>query len=515
MKYFGNFDLSIEVQQSIKNMNIVEPTPIQERTIPAILDGKDVVGIGQTGTGKTLAYGATMISMLQKDGELKGLILAPTRELTLQIEQELKRLTVCAPMRVVSAYGGSQIEKQINDLKRGTDILVATPGRLLDLMKRKVVSFEKIQMVVIDEADEMLKMGFIEDVDLILSRMPDKKQMLLFSATMKAPIKKLLNTYMRDYVFIQIDERITTASTVKQYYLEVRNKDKLEALARLIDYYSITRGLIFCLTKKGVDDLAYALRQKGYRVEAIHGDLTQEQRFKALNRFKNGEAHLLVATDVMARGIDIKDISHVINYEVGKDKDSYVHRIGRTGRASQSGVALSLVTYKEKYYLEEISKALGCYIQKMYVPANEQIIQAKSKEILEEASHVYERKGHVDFLETMQAYDYKTLALLSASMMKMLYDDRIGFNDKVLISNDSEIKKVRVNAGSVEKMSYTALKKAIMQNTNIPEDRIRNIQIERKYSIIEVHQDYVDELINKLNRVKVSRTHLKLEKMGD
>ena len=516
MKYFGNYNLKIEVLQSIKNMNIVNPTPIQDRCIPLILEHRDVCGIGQTGTGKTLAYGASMISMFTKDNILKGLILAPTRELVLQIEKEMKKLTVCAPMRVVSVFGGTQIEKQISELKRGVDILVATPGRLLDLMDRHLVDFDQLQMVVIDEADEMLKMGFIEDVDKILEAMPENKQMLLFSATMKAPIRKLLNTYMKeDHDFIQIDPTVRTAETVKQYYCEVRNKDKLETLCRLIDCYHIQKGLVFCLTKKAVDDLSWALRKKGYTVEAIHGDLTQEQRFQSFSRFKNNQSRLLVATDVMARGIDIKEIDYVINYEVGKDKDSYVHRIGRTGRAQNEGIAISLVTYKEKEILENIAKAMDAYIQKLNVPSNEEIHKAVTTDILKEASVLFEKRKHLDSMDILKQYDSKNLLNLASCMLTMLYEERIGFDSSIKITNESEYVKIRILAGESDRISYTNMKKAILSNVVMPEEMIGRIQIERKYTIIEIHQDYADEVIKKLTNLKVNRIRLKLSKMGD
>lgn len=516
MKYFGNFNLSIEVQQSIKNMKIVHPTPIQEKSIPLILKGKDVVGIGQTGTGKTLAFGSCMISMFEKDNKLKGLILAPTRELVIQIEKELERLTVCAPMRIVSCFGGSAIESQIHAINKGVDILVATPGRLMDLYRRKVVKFDDIKTVVIDEADEMLKMGFIEEVDEILGKIPTDYQMLLFSATMKDPIKRLLAKYMQsDYEFIQIDEKITTAKTVDQFYIEVKSKDKLEVLTRLIDAYRIDKGLIFCLTKKSVDELADSLKKKGYLVEAIHGDYSQETRLTALRKFEKGKVKLLVATDVMARGIDISGISHVINYEVGKENDSYVHRIGRTGRASESGVAISLVTNKEKYYLENIAKATNTYIKVMEIPTATNIKKAVMDEILKEASKIAEGKKHQDFMSQMKEYDHKTLMMLSASLMKMLYDHRIGYDESVDFENKNEYVKLRINAGSQDHISYTNIMKAVQAKKVIPTNKIGKIQVERKYSIIEVSKDYADLFIKTMNRVKILRVYLKIDKMGD
>ena len=289
MKQFEEFNLSIEVLQGIRKMGYEMPTKIQNEAIPFVLEGKDVIGLAQTGTGKTLAFASTMLSMLEfnYDKTIKGVILSPTRELVIQIENEMRKIGQFTKAKIVSVYGGSKIEPQIRDIKRGVDIIIATPGRLMDLMRRKVVKLDQVKMVVLDEADEMLNMGFVEDIETILKETNDDKQTILFSATMKPDIQKIAKNYMKEEVeLIKVDQHIKTASTIQQFYVETKPKDRIETLCRLIDYSQIESGIIFCKTKKGVDDLVFELKNRNYLVEGIHGDLSQEQRVKALRQFK-------------------------------------------------------------------------------------------------------------------------------------------------------------------------------------------------------------------------------------
>lgn len=358
---FNELELSKDVLKGIEKMGYVSPSPIQEKTIPLLLEGKDIIGQAQTGTGKTLAFGSVLLSKIKKrNKQVQGLILSPTRELALQIHEELKRIGSFTDLSIVSVYGGSEIEKQIKQIKKGADIVVGTPGRIQDLMRRKVLKLENIQYLVLDEADEMLNMGFIEDIENILEATPETKQTLLFSATMPSDIKKIASFYMQeDYQHVQVKAKSMTASTVSQYYFETSSQNKFEVLCRILDSRQMQNTIIFCRTKRSVDDIVALMQQRHYNVEAMHGDLSQNQRLQTLNRFKRGQIQYLVATDVAARGIDVEGITHVINYDLPVEKEAYVHRIGRTGRAGAKGKAISFVNQYEDRLLDMIQEYIS------------------------------------------------------------------------------------------------------------------------------------------------------------
>ena len=350
MNQFKQLGLSDNVLKAIVQLEFEKPSPIQEKAIPVLLDGQDIIGQAQTGTGKTLAFAGVLLTKIESGKkEPQAYILSPTRELSMQIYAELKKLWKYTDLRFACVYGGSGIEKQIKDIKKGVDIIVGTPGRIMDLMRRHVLSFEHVDYVVLDEADEMLNMGFVEDIETILQATKDVHQTMLFSATMPSEIKSIAQNYMKDdYQHIHIKQKTKTASTVKQYYVEVKAKDRFEALCRLIDSQTMTSGIIFCRTKRSVDEVTEMMQKGNYNVEAMHGDLNQDHRSRTLRKFKDGTIKFLIATDVAARGIDVEDVSHVINYELPQESDLYVHRIGRTGRANKEGVAYTIVCGKEE-----------------------------------------------------------------------------------------------------------------------------------------------------------------------
>ena len=326
-KTFYDLGLSKLVLQGIEMMGYVMPSPIQEKAIPVLLEGKDIIGQAQTGTGKTLAFGSVLLSCIEKSQQgVQALILSPTRELALQIDEELRRICKYTRLSIVSVYGGSEIEKQIRALKKGADIVVGTPGRVLDLMRRKALRLDHVNWLVLDEADEMLNMGFIDDIETILQTVPEQRHTVLFSATMPSDIKKIASFYMKeDYQHIQIKAKTMTASTVSQYYFETKLNRRFEVLCRILDSREMDNAIIFCKTKRSVDEVVAAMQQKHYNVEAMHGDLSQNQRMNTLRRFKNGQIQYLVATDVAARGIDVDNISHVINYELPQEEELYIH----------------------------------------------------------------------------------------------------------------------------------------------------------------------------------------------
>ncbi|MFN2284254.1 MAG: DEAD/DEAH box helicase [Anaerolineae bacterium] len=354
---FQAFSLHPALMQAVDELGYESPTPIQERAIPALMDGRDVLGQAQTGTGKTAAFALPMLHGLETDdahGRVQGLVVAPTRELANQVAKAVYEYGRHRDVRVLAVYGGQSYSRQINRLRRGVDIVIGTPGRMLDLIRKDILDLSAVRYLVLDEADEMLSMGFIEDIEAILSETPSTRQTALFSATLPGRIRQLADRYMSSPEAITINpQRLTVAETEQRYYL-VYEDDKLAALTRLLETEEMTSVLVFTRTKVGASELANALFEHGTQAEALHGDLSQPARETVMGRFRRGQIKVLVATDVAARGLDIDDVSHVINYDIPFDPEAYVHRIGRTGRAGKSGIALTLVTPHDRRRLQKI-----------------------------------------------------------------------------------------------------------------------------------------------------------------
>ncbi|KKB39740.1 DEAD/DEAH box helicase [Bacillus thermotolerans] len=357
MTKFKDLNLSEPTLKAIDKMGFEEATPIQAQTIPTALEGNDVIGQAQTGTGKTTAFGVPMIEKVDTDDHtVQGLVIAPTRELAIQVSEELYKIGSGKRIGILAVYGGQDIQRQIRALKKRPHIIVGTPGRILDHINRRTLKLEHLQTLVLDEADEMLNMGFIQDIEAILSHMPAERQTLLFSATMPKQIRAIAERFMNNPVTIRVKAKEMTVSNIEQHFIKVHQRDKFDVLSRLIDVQSPELAIIFGRTKRRVDELANALSLRGYQAEGIHGDLTQAKRLTVLKRFKEGKIDVLVATDVAARGLDISGVTHVYNYDIPQDPESYVHRIGRTGRAGKEGVAITLVEPREMGYLREVER---------------------------------------------------------------------------------------------------------------------------------------------------------------
>lgn len=352
---FTELNLSDAILAAIEKAGFETPSPIQEQTIPLALEGKDVIGQAQTGTGKTAAFGLPTLNKIDVENPaIQALVIAPTRELAVQSQEELFRFGREKGVKVRSVYGGSSIEKQIKALKSGAHIVVGTPGRLLDLIKRKALKLNGIETLILDEADEMLNMGFLEDIESIISRVPESRQTLLFSATMPDAIKRIGVQFMKDPEHVKIAAKELTTDLVDQYYIRIKENEKFDTMTRLIDVDQPELSIVFGRTKRRVDELTRGLKLRGYRAEGIHGDLDQGKRLRVLRDFKNDNLDILVATDVAARGLDISGVTHVYNYDIPQDPESYVHRIGRTGRAGKSGLSITFVSPNEMGYLKII-----------------------------------------------------------------------------------------------------------------------------------------------------------------
>ena len=375
---FQDFNLTPAILRAIEDLGFKEPMPIQAEVLPILLSQRtDLVGLAQTGTGKTAAFGLPLLQNIDpKNRSVQALVLCPTRELCMQITKDLLSYAKYIPeILIVPVYGGASIEQQFKSLAKKPQIIVATPGRLQDMIRRNRIDFSNVQWMVLDEADEMLDMGFQEDVDAILEYMPENKNTLLFSATMPAEVEQILNKYMKDPVRISIGQKNSGTANVRHNYYMIKASDRYLALKRLIDYYPSIYGIVFCRTKLETQEVADSLIHDGYNAASLHGDLSQAQRDLVMNHFRQGFTQILVATDVAARGLDVNNLTHIINYNLPDDIDTYVHRSGRTGRADKTGICISLVHQKEKHKIKAIEKQLGQPMERCLIPTAQQVCE--------------------------------------------------------------------------------------------------------------------------------------------
>ena len=362
---FKQLGINSELEKSLKKNGILEPTPIQAQAIPSLLDGRDVIAQAQTGTGKTLAFLLPILEKINPNKKaVQALIVTPTRELAIQITAEAKKYSDIKGINQLSVYGGQDVEQQIRKLKNGVHLVIGTPGRIIDHLKRETINFGKLDMLVLDEADQMLHMGFLTDIEAIVRQTPKRRQTMLFSATIRQDIKQLAGQYMRDPKSIAVESKTVTLETVEQIVIETTDRGKQDSLFEALDKYNPFLAIIFCRTKRRVKMLNDALQMKGYNSDEIHGDLSQAKRERAMKNFKNAKLQYLVATDVAARGIDVEGITHIFNYDIPEDAESYIHRIGRTARAGKSGVAVTFVTPKNVEELNTIERKIKMSIKK-------------------------------------------------------------------------------------------------------------------------------------------------------
>ncbi len=400
MSTFYQFGLSDAVIRATASMGFEETTSIQDLAIPIAMTGSDIIGQAQTGTGKTAAFGIPMIEICIEDQSyIQGLIITPTRELAVQVAEEINTLGQFKNIRALPIYGGQDIERQIKALKKKPQIIVATPGRLMDHMRRKLIRLQQLKVVVLDEADEMLNMGFREDIEKILTDVPPERQTMLFSATMPQPIQDLARKFMRNPEFVRMKAKDITVPNTEQYYYQTHEKEKFDALCRLLDLHSPEAAIVFARTKKRVDELLEGLNKRGYSAEAIHGDLTQAKRDSVMRKFKNMSTEILVATDVAARGLDIGSVTHVYNFDIPQDPDSYVHRIGRTGRLGKPGIAVTFVSHREINHLEHIERSIKKKITRKPVPTINEAIEGQQRLIADKLIQIIENGGHLQYKE--------------------------------------------------------------------------------------------------------------------
>ncbi len=506
-KKFTDFYFSEEILKGVERMGFSDLTPVQAETFTPFLKGKDVIVQAPTGTGKTCAFGIPMIEKINSDSKsVDAIVLCPTRELVIQTCEELTKVSKFKKgINIVAIYGGQPIDKQIFALKKKPQIIVATPGRLIDHLKRKTVKIKDLKILVLDEADEMLNMGFKEDLDVILETVPTDRQTVLFSATMPEEIINIANKYQKENpCHIKVTKDELTVNTVKQYYLEVKLPNRIETIERLIDANKYKLCMIFCNTKKKVDEISAELRQHKYPADALHGDMKQMQRDRVMSRFKKGITGILVATDVAARGIDVDDVDAVFNYEIPEDFEYYVHRIGRTGRANKEGISYTFVSGREVKKLKELMKYTKGTISLITPPSLKEVKAVNLECIMEDAKCILGDNNFKDYREYLEKY---TLANnvdifdLSATLLKMLNEGKKSdMSNEKKEKNHNDENKVRlfVNLGKMDKMGTNNMID-LLKSGGVLFEQIGKIEIMPKFSFVDVEEEAVNIIMETLN----------------
>lgn len=520
---FEELNLDERILRAVEDMGFEEASPIQASAIPVIMDDRDVVGQAQTGTGKTAAYSIPVLEKIDPDlKKLQAVILCPTRELAVQVAEEIRKLAkYMSDIKVLPVYGGQEIVRQIKSLKAGVQILVGTPGRVMDHMRRKTVKFDNVSMVVLDEADEMLDMGFREDMETILTDTPEDRQTIMFSATMPKAIMDIAKNFQKDAEIIKVVRKELTVKNIEQYYYEVRPKNKNELLCRLIDIYNPRLSVVFCNTKRQVDELISELKGRGYFADGIHGDMKQAQRDRVMADFRSGKTEILIATDVAARGIDVDDVDVVFNYDLPQDEEYYVHRIGRTGRAGREGVALSFVSGKEAYKLKDIERYCKTKIKAKPIPSMDDVKNTKLEAIFSNIKETIEAGGLSDMVEAVEdrlnMEDYTCLDV-AAALLKMVVGDSLEDREELeqvhydLDADRRGMVRLFINVGKKDKIKPANILGAITGESGIPGKLVGSIDMLDNYTFVEVPSKYADAVLLAMENVTIKGRKISMEK---
>ena len=497
---FDELNLDAKILRAVTDMGFEAASPIQAKAIPLEIEGKDIIGQAQTGTGKTAAFGIPLLQKIDpKNKKLQAVVLCPTRELAIQVADEIRSLAkYMHGIKVLPIYGGQEIVKQIRSLKDGVQVIIGTPGRVMDHMRRKTIKFGQVHTVVLDEADEMLNMGFLEDMETILSELPEERQTVMFSATMPAAIAEIAKKFQKEPEIVKVVKKDLTVPKVTQYYYEVKPKNKIEVMCRLLDMYAPKLSVVFCNTKRQVDELVLALQGRGYFAEGLHGDLKQVQRDRVMNGFRKGRTDILVATDVAARGIDVDDVEAVFNYDIPQDEEYYVHRIGRTGRAGREGKAFSLVVGKEVYKLRDIQRYCKTKIVPQPIPSIDDVTEIKADKIL------------------CQAEDSRPLRSL---------DDLGDYRDRNSgrgrggrsggrggRSGGDDMARLFINIGKNQNVKPGDILGAIAGESGMPGKMVGSIDMYDKYTFVEVPREQADVVLQAMKDVRIKGKNIHMEK---
>lgn len=558
---FEELNLDERILRAVMDMGFEEMSPIQAKAIPVQMEGLDIIGQAQTGTGKTAAFGIPLLQKIDpKSKKLQAVALCPTRELAIQVADEIRKLAkYMHGVKVLPIYGGQDIVKQIRSLKDGSQIIIGTPGRVMDHMRRKTVKFDHVHTVIMDEADEMLNMGFLEDMETILGQLPEERQTIMFSATMPDAISKIARNFQQDPQTVKVVKKELTVPKVTQYYYEVKPKTKVEVMCRLLDMYAPKLSIAFCNTKRQVDELVDELQGRGYYAEGLHGDLKQIQRDRVMNSFRNGRTEILVATDVAARGIDVDDVEAVFNYDIPQDDEYYVHRIGRTGRAGREGIAFSFVVGKEVYKLRDIQRYCKTKIIPQAIPSLNDITEIKAEKILDQAAQVINDMDLSKILhfidKKLMEEDYTSLDL-AAALVKM----SMGEESQDIIDNsrparslddlgssystsrdssrggrsgrgsgsgngngrresgrgtrggsNGDMARLFINIGKDQNVRPGDVLGAVAGESGLPGKMVGSIDMYDKYTFVEVPQDCADTVLTAMKNVKIKGKNVHME----
>ena len=552
---FDELQLDERIVRAVTDMGFEAASPIQAQAIPVQLEGLDIIGQAQTGTGKTAAFGIPLLQKIDPDSKkLQAIALCPTRELAIQVAEEIRRLAkYMHGIKVLPIYGGQDIVRQIRGLKDGTQIVIGTPGRVMDHMRRKTIRCDHVHTVIMDEADEMLNMGFLEDMETILSQLPEERQTVMFSATMPPAIQEIARKFQNDPVNVKVVKKELTVPKVTQYYYEVKPKTKVEVMCRLLDMYAPKLSVAFCNTKKQVDELVQELQGRGYFAEGLHGDLKQEQRDRVMNSFRNGATEILVATDVAARGIDVDDVEAVFNYDIPQDDEYYVHRIGRTGRAGRDGIAFSFVVGREVYKLRDIQRYCKTRIIPQAIPSLDDITEIKAEKIMDQ---VKETINNVDLTKMIQVIEQKLVeedytamdvaaALLKIAMGEENEDiaesghlapsldelDRYGRDSRGRGGRNggrrdggrggrggrderSGMARLFINIGKNQNVRPGDILGAIAGESGIPGRMVGSIDMYDKYTFVEVPEENAESVLKAMKNAKIKGKNIRMEVAG-
>lgn len=532
---FEDLPICDDIKKAIIEMGFEEPSPIQIQSIPVVLSGKDVIGQAQTGTGKTAAFSIPLLQSIDPDDRsLQAIVLCPTRELAIQVSKEIRKIAkYMSGIKTLPVYGGQPIDRQIKSLKAGVQIVIGTPGRVIDHINRKTLKMNNVKMVILDEADEMLDMGFREDIETILSKTPQERQTIFFSATMPKGILDLTREYQKDPEHIKVVRKELTVPNIKQYYIETRSANKLEVLCRLVDVYNPKLSVVFCNTKRGSDELVSELQARGYFADALHGDLKQTQRDIVMDKFRGGTIDILVATDVAARGIDVDDVEAVFNYDLPQDEEYYVHRIGRTGRAGREGVSFSFVFGKELRKMKDIERYTKSKLVKHEIPSIADVEEKKVSVFFKDVKKTIE-EGHLtkqlQWLESFcQEEDCSTVDV-AAALLKLA----LGEETKEIIeekprqrrearskvgsgSTGAQEGMVRlfINVGKNQRVQAKDILGAIAGEAGIPGKLVGTIDIYDKYTFVEVPKQNSMKVLEKMKDIKIKGNKINIEKANN
>lgn len=527
MKSFETLGLSRELVESVLKIGFETPTPIQEKAIPVLLEGnRDFVGLAQTGTGKTAAFGLPLLELVDESRrDTQALVLAPTRELCLQITSDLENFSAhFKKVNIVAVYGGSSISDQIKKVKKGAQIIVATPGRLIDMITRKAIQLQTIRYVVLDEADEMLNMGFKEDLDEILSHTPEDKITWLFSATMPNEVRRIMKNYMADPFELTIGEKNTGNVNIDHFYVTVRDQDRYAALKRVLDFHPEIFGLIFCRTRIDTQQVADKLMKDGYNADSLHGDLTQQQRDKVMKSFRQRTIRILVATDVAARGIDVDDITHVIHLNIPDELEFYTHRSGRTARAGKKGVSIALVSKREVGKIKQIEKLVKTTFKRMPVPTGAEICQ---KQLLALMRRVHEVKvNEEEIAEFLPAVFDELKDLSKEELIKRFasiefnrfldyYRDLEDISHEETRGGEGERyrtgTRIFINLGKMDGLDKSGMLEVIDEACGLGQKDIGKIELKGAYSFFEVEKDKVNVILDGFKHVEYRGRTVRVE----